>query len=64
MALEGAGHWIKVNPVAPVAYTRMMATGPGAVPGLSAHSSVDPSRVAATVALLAHERCPSTGEIL
>jgi len=63
MSVEGAQFGIKANAVAPVAYTRMTASGPmGAVTGVEADPGLAPERVAATVAVLAHETCPTTGE--
>ena len=64
MSLEGAPLGITANAVAPVAFTRMTASGPmGAVKGLETDPGLAPDRVAATVAVLAHENCPTTGEI-
>jgi NAD(P)-dependent dehydrogenase (short-subunit alcohol dehydrogenase family) len=55
LATAGAAHDIKVNLVAPAAYTRM-ASGPGA-------DQLPPELVAPLVAFLAHEDCPVNGEI-
>jgi NAD(P)-dependent dehydrogenase (short-subunit alcohol dehydrogenase family) len=55
LATAGAAHDIKVNLVAPAAYTRM-ASGPGA-------DQLPPELVAPLVAYLAHEDCPVNGEI-
>jgi NAD(P)-dependent dehydrogenase (short-subunit alcohol dehydrogenase family) len=55
LATAGAAHGIKVNLIAPVAYTRM-ASGPGA-------DTMQPELVAPMAAFLAHENCPVTGEI-
>ena len=55
LATAGAEHGIKVNAVAPAAYTRM-ASGPGA-------EQLPPELVAPMVAFLAHEDCPVNGEI-
>jgi len=63
MSVEGAPLGIKANAVAPIAFTRMTASGPmGAVQGVKADPGLAPDRVAATVAVLAHENCPTTGE--
>jgi NAD(P)-dependent dehydrogenase (short-subunit alcohol dehydrogenase family) len=51
----GAKLGIKVNAIAPAAYTRM-ASGPGA-------DQLPPELVAPMVAFLAHEDCPVSGEI-
>jgi hypothetical protein len=48
-------HQVRVNPLAGL-------TAAGGVGEQVTHPSLDPSRVATTVALLAHERCLSTGE--
>lgn len=62
----GAAHGIKVNCVAPVAFTRM-AGGPGGTeePAREDPRAVQmaPGLVAPLVGLLAHERCPVSGEI-
>ena len=50
LATAGAAHDIKVNLIAPAAYTRM-ASGPGA-------DQLPPELVAPLVAYLAHEDCP------
>jgi len=56
LATAGAAHGIKVNLIAPGAFTRM--AGPGdAPPGMT------PELVAPMAAFLAHEDCPVTGEI-
>jgi NAD(P)-dependent dehydrogenase (short-subunit alcohol dehydrogenase family) len=56
LATEGAAHGIKVNLVAPAAFTRMAGgRDPGAV--------MAPDLVAPMVAFLAHEDCPVSGEI-
>jgi NAD(P)-dependent dehydrogenase (short-subunit alcohol dehydrogenase family) len=55
LATSGAAHGIKVNVIAPAAYTRM-ARGPGA-------DQLPPDLVAPMVAFLAHEDCPVSGEI-
>jgi NAD(P)-dependent dehydrogenase (short-subunit alcohol dehydrogenase family) len=55
IATEGAKLGIKVNAIAPAAYTRM-ASGPGA-------DQLPSELVAPMVAFLAHEDCPVNGEI-
>jgi NAD(P)-dependent dehydrogenase (short-subunit alcohol dehydrogenase family) len=55
IATEGAELGIKVNAIAPAAYTRM-ASGPG-------EDQLPPELVAPMVAFLAHEDCPVNGEI-
>jgi NAD(P)-dependent dehydrogenase (short-subunit alcohol dehydrogenase family) len=55
LATAGAKVGIKVNAIAPAAYTRM-ASGPGA-------EQLPPELVAPMVAFLAHEDCPVNGEI-
>jgi NAD(P)-dependent dehydrogenase (short-subunit alcohol dehydrogenase family) len=56
LATAGADHDIKVNLIAPGAFTRMGGRGE-APPGMS------PELVAPMVAFLSHEDCPVTGEI-
>src|SRR4029077_15490904 len=56
LAIAGADHGIKVNLIAPGAFTRMAGRG-GAPPGMS------PSLFAPMAAFLAHEDCPVSGEI-
>jgi len=64
LSLEGGRYGIKVNMIAPVAFTRMTTSGPtGSSLAQHATSSLSPDRVAATVAVLAHELCPTTSEI-
>jgi NAD(P)-dependent dehydrogenase (short-subunit alcohol dehydrogenase family) len=66
LSTAGAPHGIKVNLIAPAAFTRMAgrpapesdSTGGGAGPGPMA-----PDLVAPMVAFLAHEACPVSGEI-
>jgi NAD(P)-dependent dehydrogenase (short-subunit alcohol dehydrogenase family) len=62
LALAGRESGIKVNGVAPVADTRMTG-GPGD-PGPDQRPARPPERVAQAIALLAHESCPVTGEII
>jgi NAD(P)-dependent dehydrogenase (short-subunit alcohol dehydrogenase family) len=56
LATAGAAHGIKVNLIAPAAYTRM--AGPG-----SGSPEMAPELVAPMAAFLAHEDFPVTGEI-
>jgi NAD(P)-dependent dehydrogenase (short-subunit alcohol dehydrogenase family) len=56
LATAGAAHGIKVNVIAPAAFTRMAGRGPD-IPEMA------PELVAPMVAFLAHEDCPVTGEI-
>ena len=77
LAAEGAGHNIKVNAIAPIAYTRMMAqsiAGAGQPDDAAAQEvlnnlmnqyiqKLDPALVAPVVAFLAHRDCPVSGEI-
>jgi NAD(P)-dependent dehydrogenase (short-subunit alcohol dehydrogenase family) len=77
MAAEGAGHDIKVNAIAPIAYTRMLAHSvdttdkpddPAAQAVLDELvgqylQKLDPALVAPVVAFLAHRDCPVSGEI-
>jgi NAD(P)-dependent dehydrogenase (short-subunit alcohol dehydrogenase family) len=60
LTTEGAEHGIKVNAIAPVAWTRMAGT-----PGndREAPPQLVPELVAPMVAFLAHEDCPVSGEI-
>ena len=63
LALVGADRGIRVNAVLPTAYTRMTDSIPD--PGFRSfmEQRFTPDRVAATVALLAHETFPHTGEL-
>ena len=75
LAVEGAEHDIKVNAIAPIAATRMLAqhlgdTGdgsrldPAAMAMMNAVvSKLDPALVSPVVAFLVHEDCSVTGEI-
>jgi len=56
ISLAGASRGIKVNLIAPAAFTRMAGPGSGA-------PQMSPDLVAPMVAFLAHEACPVSGEI-
>jgi NAD(P)-dependent dehydrogenase (short-subunit alcohol dehydrogenase family) len=56
LAIAGAAHGIKVNCIAPGAFTRMAGAGSGP-------AEMSPELVAPMAAFLAHEDCPVTGEI-
>jgi len=58
LALEGAGHGIKVNAIAPVAATRMTADILGDLA-----AKVSPASVSPLVAYLAHEECAVNGHV-
>ena len=58
LGIEGAKHNIKVNAIAPVAFTRMTAE---LMPGLE--DKLKPEMVTPVVVWLAHEDCPVTGEV-
>jgi NAD(P)-dependent dehydrogenase (short-subunit alcohol dehydrogenase family) len=66
LTTAGASHGIKVNLVAPAAFTRMAGQVPpgddSAAPG-EVRSPMSPELVAPMVAFLAHETCPVSGEI-
>ena len=77
LAAEGAGHYIKVNAIAPIAYTRMLAhavDGAGRQDDEAAQAilddlvaqylqKLDPALVAPVAAFLTHRKCPVSGEI-
>ncbi|MCV7413004.1 short-chain dehydrogenase [Mycobacterium florentinum] len=77
LAAEGADHNIKVNAVAPIAYTRMLTHSiDGAAPPADAAAravlddltsqylkKLDPALVAPVVAFLTHRDCPVSGEV-
>lgn len=78
LAAEGAAHNIKVNAIAPIAYTRMLAHSvDGAAEGRDDPAaqavlddlvgqylrSLDPALVAPVAAFLTHRDCPVSGEI-
>jgi hypothetical protein len=56
LAIAGAAHGIKVNCIAPGAFTRMAGAGSGP-------AEMSPELVAPMAAFLAHEDCAVTGEI-
>jgi NAD(P)-dependent dehydrogenase (short-subunit alcohol dehydrogenase family) len=58
LALEGAGHGIKVNAIAPIALTRMTSDLLGELA-----ERVSPESVSPTVAYLAHEDCSVNGNV-
>jgi NAD(P)-dependent dehydrogenase (short-subunit alcohol dehydrogenase family) len=73
LATEGQAHGIRVNAIAPRAYTRLSAehtekmAAEKSIPQemmAKITASMTPDLVAPAVAFLAHESCPLTGEIL
>jgi NAD(P)-dependent dehydrogenase (short-subunit alcohol dehydrogenase family) len=62
LAISGRAVGIKVNAVAPMAMTRMMQAGMQGTPADRPSGERDPGHVAALVALLCHDDCPSSGE--
>ncbi len=58
LAIEGAGHGIKVNAIAPVALTRMTQDLLGDLA-----AKVSPETVSPLVAFLANEQCPVNGHV-
>jgi hypothetical protein len=58
LTTAGAAHGIKVNLIAPAAYTRMAGPAAGDL-----EARMSPDLVAPMVAYLAHEDCPVSGEI-
>lgn len=78
LAAEGAGHDIKVNAIAPIAYTRMLAREVEHATGRQEDRAaqavlddlvgqylqkLDPALVAPVAAFLTHRECPVSGEI-
>lgn len=77
LAAEAAGHDIKVNAIAPIAYTRMLThslEGAGELDNAAAQAvlddlvgqylrKLDPALVAPVAAFLTHRDCPVSGEI-
>ena len=66
LTTAGAAHGIKVNLIAPAAFTRMAgqpAAGVGAPGGGALSAQMSPDLVSPMVAFLAHEDCPVSGEI-
>jgi NAD(P)-dependent dehydrogenase (short-subunit alcohol dehydrogenase family) len=73
LATEGAAHGIRVNAIAPRAYTRMSASHSQALSSLLSmpeevmeqiNASMPPEMCAPAAAFLAHESCPLNGEVL
>ena len=60
LATAGAAHGIKINLIAPAAFTRMAGQAADDSPGAT---QMSPDLVAPMVAFLAHEACPVSGEI-
>ena len=58
LSIEGAGHGIRVNAIAPLARTRMTEEVLG---GFA--DRLDPALVSPVVAWLCHEECPVSGEV-
>ena len=59
----GAAHGIKVNLIAPAAFTRMAGQAADGASGGPDAAPMSPDLVAPMVAFLAHEACPVSGEI-
>lgn len=73
LATEGAAHGIRVNAIAPRAYTRMSASHSDSVAAQlsiptelmdTVNASMPPDLCAPAAAFLAHHDCPLTGEVL
>jgi NAD(P)-dependent dehydrogenase (short-subunit alcohol dehydrogenase family) len=62
LATAGLALGIKINLIAPAAFTRMAGRAADSAPG-EAPPEMSPDLVAPMVAFLAHEDCPVTGEI-
>jgi NAD(P)-dependent dehydrogenase (short-subunit alcohol dehydrogenase family) len=63
LALQAAPHNIKVNALAPAAYTRLTANVPDSSFLQWLKRRCDPALVSPVVAWLVHEDCPVSGEI-
>ena len=63
LTVAGAAHGIKVNLIAPAAFTRMAGRPTDGVDPSGGASPMAPEQVAPMVAFLAHEDCPVSGEI-
>jgi NAD(P)-dependent dehydrogenase (short-subunit alcohol dehydrogenase family) len=63
LTTAGAAHGIKINMIAPAAYTRMAGQRDGEAEGNAIATQMAPDLVAPMVAFLAHEACPVSGEI-
>jgi NAD(P)-dependent dehydrogenase (short-subunit alcohol dehydrogenase family) len=59
----GAAKGIKINMIAPAAYTRMAGQRDDEAEGNAMSTQMSPDLVAPMVAFLAHEACPVSGEI-
>ena len=73
LATEGAAHGIRVNAVAPRAFTRMSASHAATLAAQLSmppevmdqiNASMPPEMCAPAAAFLAHESCPLNGEVL
>jgi NAD(P)-dependent dehydrogenase (short-subunit alcohol dehydrogenase family) len=73
LATEGAAHGIRVNAIAPRAYTRMSASHSDTLASVLSmpkevmdqiNASMPPEMCAPAAAFLAHESCPLNGEVL
>jgi len=73
LATEGVDHGIRVNAIAPRAYTRMSASHSDALAAVfdmsketmdEINASMPPDLCAPAAAFLAHESCPLNGEVL
>ncbi|MFA5885953.1 MAG: SDR family oxidoreductase, partial [Acidimicrobiia bacterium] len=63
LATAGAKHDIRVNCIAPAAFTRMAGTGADPADDDPMATLMAPELVAPMVAFLAHESCPVSGEV-
>ncbi|WP_420639731.1 SDR family NAD(P)-dependent oxidoreductase [Candidatus Poriferisocius sp.] len=64
LAVAGRRHGIRVNVLAPAAMTRMAGPGAALPNDAATNHPLDPALAAPMAALLAHEDCPVSGEIL